>query len=234
MAIDTRRCAAALILAALINGCAESPQDYLPFTEGKSWQYSVTRTGSSGPTVGQTTVRVEALVEMDGQSVAIFTQPPYSRNYYTVEQDGVRRVATARGMDGVVTADVDRHYLLRYPGRSPDHWTLASTLALIEEKIDEGVRFRDQGIPLTMTFRVASSDEEVTVPAGRYPHCLRIDGAGTALVPVHKGETTARVDVASSDWYAPGVGLVKSVRTETSPSSFLVPGTFTQELTAVR
>lgn len=234
MSIHRLRRAGALAIAVVTSGCAESPADYLPFAEGRQWHYRVTRNEQLRPIQEELSIRVDGIISLGGQSVAVFAQPPYSKNYYTADQDGIRRVATARGMDGAVIPDSADHYVLRYPGGSAGTWILPSTLALIEERISEGVAIRDQKIPLAMTYKVAGSDAEVSVPAGSYRGCLRIDGTGAALVPVHKGETTVRVDVASSDWYAPGVGLVKSVRTETSPSDFLVPGTYTQELAEVR
>jgi hypothetical protein len=233
MTIETLRWAGALLLVFALHGCTKSNSDYLPLAVGRQWDYAVTRTGLSD-TREQRVVRVDEVVSRNGQSVAVVAEPPHARNYYTVDREGVRRVATARGVDGVVTPDVAGHYVLRHPGSSPTTWTLASALALVEERIDEGVPIRDQKVRVEMTMRIASTDDEVVVPAGRFMRCLRIDGSGSALVAVHKGETTARVDVTSSDWYAPGIGLVKSVRREDAASDLLIPGTFTQELTEVR
>lgn len=56
------------------------------------------------------------------------------------------------------------------------------------------------------------SREEVEVPAGRYPDCFRIE-SDLKVYPVLPDQTEAPEDVAtfsSSDWYAIGVGLVKS------------------------
>lgn len=234
MTIDTLRRAGGLLLLMAFAGCTKAPSDYLPFPVGREWHYTMTRTGKADRIRGERVIRVDDVVSMHGQSVAIVSQPPHSRSYYTADQTGVRRVATARGIDGSVTPDVADHYVLRYPGGASPTWTLASALALVEERIDEGVAIRDQKIRVEMTMRIGSTDDEVVVPAGTFQRCLRIDGRGSSLVAVHKGETTARVDVTSSDWYAPGVGLVKSVRREDAASEFLVPGTYTQELTEVR
>jgi hypothetical protein len=51
---------------------------------------------------------------------------------------------------------------------------------------------------------------------------------------VNQGANFGHVDVEHTDWYAPGVGLVRSERRETSDSPYLKPGTYVQELTGYR
>ena len=86
------------------------------------------------------------------------------------------------------------------------------------------------GMPVMLTYRISSQNESVTVPAGRFEHCIKVTGAGSTTVPVDRATAKAPVTVEHADWYAPGVGLVKSVRREHSESVFLQDGEFTLEL----
>jgi hypothetical protein len=56
------------------------------------------------------------------------------------------------------------------------------------------------------------SQEEIEVPAGKYPSCFRIDSVMKVIPmgPDGKEITEATTSFSSSDWYAAGVGLVKS------------------------
>ena len=55
--------------------------------------------------------------------------------------------------------------------------------------------------------RVVANDDTVAVPAGRFTKCLRVDTVVVAAVPA--SEPKREIVHYYTDWYAPGVGLVK-------------------------
>jgi hypothetical protein len=57
--------------------------------------------------------------------------------------------------------------------------------------------------PITKT--IAATDEVITVPAGGFRGCVRIEIAGSASLP----DSGATLRVQGREWYAPGVGYVK-------------------------
>ena len=74
-------------------------------------------------------------------------------------------------------------------------------------------------------------DDTVSVAAGTFRHCLRVRSRGSLFA----GKTLQQfmgindIDIDQTEWYAPGVGLVKTVRREfTTPGEF--KNTYTQEL----
>jgi hypothetical protein len=70
------------------------------------------------------------------------------------------------------------------------------------------------------------------VPAGRFEKCLRLEGTGLLHVLADARVGASEVPVTHTEWYAPGVGLVKLVRSETLDTQAIVGGTITMELTA--
>lgn len=70
----------------------------------------------------------------------------------------------------------------------------------------------------------------IEVVAGRFDHCIRIEAIGARSVPTDRGNARATVNIVHRQWFSLNVGLVKSVREETSPSPFLVAGYYEQEL----
>ena len=87
-------------------------------------------------------------------------------------------------------------------------------------------------VPLQYTLE--SVEDTVRVPAGEYHGCLRIRASGSTLAEVRKQVGLAEIKVEQVDWYAPGVGLVRSERRETTSSSALPSGTLEVELERVR
>lgn len=87
---------------------------------------------------------------------------------------------------------------------------------------------------LPMHYRIAATDVVIEVPAGVYRHCLLVEGKGARHVNVgnYIGETDIHVE--TRDWYAPGVGLVRSERRESTTSPALDRGELVQVLERFR
>ena len=70
-----------------------------------------------------------------------------------------------------------------------------------------------------MTVKVTAKDETVTVPAGTFKKCIRFDFRRP--VPLNPGATS----LVYSQWFAPGVGLVKQMH-----STGAIPGAIAPRL----
>ena len=73
----------------------------------------------------------------------------------------------------------------------------------------------------------------VVVPAGRFDECLLVSGHGTTTADVGNYLGRTEIKVSTEDWFAPGVGLVKSIRTELTSSDALNFGRLSMELRAL-
>lgn len=89
-------------------------------------------------------------------------------------------------------------------------------------------------VEMDMEYTITDIDAVVTVPAGSFAHCVLVRGAGAASrdVGYYIGRTNLRIE--SAEWYAPDVGLVKAVRTETTTDGSIPRGEYTLLLTAYR
>ena len=72
--------------------------------------------------------------------------------------------------------------------------------------------------------KIESLSDKVVVPAGTFTGCMRISFSGTAFIDAgnYVGKTVVRV--SEINWYAPGVGLIKSVRKESTKHKALDKG----------
>jgi hypothetical protein len=87
-------------------------------------------------------------------------------------------------------------------------------------------------VPLVYT--VEGLAETVRVPAGEFRGCLRIRATGRTLAEVRKQVGLAEIQIDQVEWYARGVGLVRTERRETTSSSALPSGTLVVELETLR
>ena len=110
-------------------------------------------------------------------------------------------------------------------------WQFRTRLRLIESRTFAAEdRLANRYLPVEMTARIAAASDAIQVPAGRFDDCVRVEATGKTLVPADRGNLEVEVNVMLTEWYAPGVGLVKTHRLETADSPFLRNGEYVQEL----
>ena len=85
-----------------------------------------------------------------------------------------------------------------------------------------------------MTYTIAALGETVEVRAGRWEGCVRVRGVATLKLFADPVAGWRDVPLVTTEWYCPGVGLVKPLREEPARSAFLIGGTVTMELVAFR
>lgn len=84
-----------------------------------------------------------------------------------------------------------------------------------------------------MTYSVVGLDEEVSVPAGRFKHCLLIEGQAQIDQFAGANEGTGELEITTREWYAPGIGMVKMERIEPLDGSVFKGGKVTMELNKI-
>ena len=88
--------------------------------------------------------------------------------------------------------------------------------------------------PVTVTYSIADRAAEVSVPAGTFRKCLKIVSYGFANVDVGNYIGRTQIEVQETNWYAPGVGLIKVDRIERTQAEALNYGRLVMELTENR
>ena len=187
----------ALILTFLLPGtswAAESAAAYYPLKAGMTWVYSVTST-SPGPQ--KITITNLAPRKLEGRTV-------YPRKwdfgsgvkYYFVAQDnlGVYRYGEQIGDNGKPQITKPKVYYLKDPVDVGTYWDIATKMGAENLKVD---------------ITIESTRETVQVPAGKYQDCVKLKHVGR--VQAKKGG--AGLSLTAFEWYAPKVGLVKSMFT---------------------
>ena len=218
---------------ALLAACAKTPPTYFPLNAGWEWEYAAHTVTSDGPRDARYLVANLPSFEYEGVTTFPRRSPSGNTILYTVGDSGLQRVAEQGAQTGIVAYPTPLQVLPAHPAIGM-HWRSETrTLVLEVTSHAAGALYRiDVDVPLNYT--VAAVNESVSVPAGNFDDCLRIEAAGTTQAQVRKQVGLAEVRVEITEWYCAGAGLVRSVRRESTSSTALKPGSLELNLLALR
>ncbi len=217
--------AALAFACACLSACASNERDFYPLDEARWWVYDITETVLDEDRERRYVVANLGTTRLDGETVFVQSMQSASRAYLRRAGDGVVQVAQRPAREETSLSSATPHVVLPPQLNVGQRWSVPSTLGLIESRtFAPADRVIARRYPFALNKTLASISDTVDVPGGRFGGCLRIDGEGQAFVPTDRGNSEAVVTIQTREWYAPGVGLVKLERSETSPSNFLKPG----------
>lgn len=223
----------ALLIAACVSiaACSEKPQpNYFPLNEGYRWQY---RMSESNPLVNRRLpLSMENLGARTRDGLRYWLRRSSEGNEYwlRVDGEGVQR-SGSRSWLGGLPALGEAQTVLPPKLVVGAEWNAQTRPYILERAIPFRERFtQDESKNIELRMRLASDDEMVEVPAGRFEHCLRIEGQGRLFVLADARIGASEVPITHTEWYAPGVGLVKLQRREELKTEQIVGGEVTLEL----
>lgn len=221
------------VLAALVSlagtGCEQSAggTDYFPLEPGYHWQYRIERTTMDGHTELRHVIEtgsVPAGAAFDAERITAGGL----RYRYELDEDGIFRVdlqtlGSARGAP-------ERTLVLPHHLDETSAWETRSHTAVLENSGPPWETLFRITAPVAMQYRVEQTDADIDTPAGRFEGCLVIHGVGSASVDAGNYIGRTRIEIASREWFAPGVGLVRMERNERTGAAALSGGRLLVEL----
>jgi hypothetical protein len=169
--------------------CDELSASYFPLKAGMRWEYTVTST--QGPTQKLLITNL-APREVSGAKVT----PRKSEmggatviEFMKQDDTGVYRYAEQKGEKASPNLITPMECHLKFPITQGNNWNLATKVG-------------NSTVNLTLT--IESVADDVKVPAGTFKECVKIKQVG---------ENAAGTAVLGYEWYAPKVGIVKSMVT---------------------
>jgi hypothetical protein len=224
------------VLALCHASCTEAPAapDYFPLAPGHRWHYRVLREGvasDAGPDYHE--VRTLRPRTLEGERRFRRLDSLGNEYYFSRDANGIQRVAMRNAMELSPQFDAPPREVLPMPldvGRS---WASSTHPYAIFRLVPFGGVLTGR-YTLTLTFSVEALDAVVDTPAGRFEDCLMIRGEGTLELYGDARRGFIPVPVTHTEWYAPGVGLVKLLREESVDTDVFQGGRITFELTDYR
>jgi len=184
------RICAALMLALLLPGSApgaEPDETYYPLKPGARWEYQIASDQGAAKTLVITNLPPR---DLNGKTVIPRKWDLGGKVFYQFmgkDEGGIYRFAEQDTEKGPPTMVTPREYDLKYPLTEGTTWDITAPLG--------GAK-----VPVNLT--IESVTEKVTVPAGTYKNCVKVRQAG---------EEKGKAAVTAYEWYAPQVGVVKSL-----------------------
>jgi hypothetical protein len=222
-----------MVVVALLAGCggqtASTP--YFPLEPGARWEYVVREQNKAGESTRRLTIRNREPVRVDDQRY--LRRLASDGNEYWLASDGstISRVGLRRAIDMAPRMDDKPRTVMQLPPAAGQWWEVESRPYILERIEPFRERFsQDDSKRIALHMKVASLDEVVEVSAGRFEKCLKLEGTGLLHVLADARIGASEVPVTHTEWYAPGIGLVKLVRTELLDTQAIVGGTITMEL----
>ena len=167
----------------------ETDEAYYPLKEGMRWEYNVT---SDKGATKKLIITNLAPREVNDRKVTPRKWELGGTTFYELmykDDTGIYRYAEQQAENAPPSILTPKECHLKFPVTKGNNWNMTT-------KLDGG--------PLTVNLSIDSVSEDVTVPAGSFKDCLKIRQAG---------ENEAGASVLGYEWYAPKVGVVKSIVT---------------------
>ncbi|MEX2524413.1 MAG: hypothetical protein WD750_05605 [Gammaproteobacteria bacterium] len=215
-----------LLITWLVAGCNQTGDNsYFPLSDGLSWEYRIDFRIKEEPKTQKLIFSTRPPIDLDGQRYHSRVSLSGPRYFYQETDDGIVHVDPVSG---------DRSTVLAYPIKERQSWQKTSRIRILEVSGAFTPTFKARiAQPITMDYVIEATGETVNVTAGEFENCIRVHGKGRLFA----GRTLQdymgidSIYIEQTEWYAPGTGLVKKVRTEyTEPNEF--KNTYSRELLA--
>ena len=221
-----------VLLLFSITACEKQKASYFPLEPGLEWRYNVIKTTRDGVERQKYIFINLDEREVNGQVVTARRFMDGALLFYRETDEGVLYTGKMfkTGMD--VSVENEASFVFHYPLEQGNEWEELTTTKLLKKTgpPQKTVFIITANISVKVT--VAAVDDTVKVPAGTFTHCIRIEKKGSDFVNAGNYIGLTVVRVKETSWYAPGVGLVKSMREEKTDKKALDKGTQIIELEA--
>lgn len=224
--------AAALVLFAGLAGCDEEDDAtrYFPLDAGVEWQYQLKRTTMDGTHDLRYIIATARAAQVGDIQAAVREIPVGRRYFYARTDEGIVRVASGRREGNEFVIVPQRELVLPAKLRADSTWTSATQTAVLENTGPPWETLFRITVPVAMHYRVESLSATVETPAGRFTDCLVVSGVGNADTDVGNYIGQTAIEVVTTEWFAPDVGLVRLERSEQTTASAISAGQLTMEL----
>ncbi len=218
-----------------LHGCSGTVgHEYFPLQEGAYWRYQMNYKTMDGRWDTFFAYENYPSLSNDEQTIHVRKTIDGREYHYTTDDEGIKveNYEINEGMERRIESN--QHYVFKYPLEVGQTWNDKSySQVLIKTGPPQKTVFRiTANLPVNVT--VEADNETVTVPAGTFENCIKISlkGSGFHDAGNYVGHTIVSIDELR--WYAPGVGLVKSIRKEKTTDLVVTDGQITLDLEEFR
>lgn len=225
---------AALAALASLTGCGNGTpgRELFPLADGHRWVYDVATEWENNVVEHETRVFTSHGSDRLADGPAWRRRSDSGVDYWLRADDsGIYRVASKSDLDAEPKPDAQRRYVLKAPIAVGTAWQASTTAYLLQRRAEFPREIRHSHPDIPMVYTIEAVGQALETRAGRFEGCVRVRGAATLKLFADPVVGWRDLALATTEWYCPGAGLVKLVRSEPAQSTFLTGGTLTMELT---
>ena len=201
----------------IISSCSNEGSSYFPVDKIKSWNYTVKilpevdesiiykRTNES---LGKKTIKDN---DVDHEVFPILKENG-TLLYYQISDNGIYRNGIKFVKDIGVKFEKKKRMVIPANLKVGEGWEVESKTYLILKRYP----YYDYRATTNfkLNYKIVSLNEDIKTPSGKFKNCLKLEGTGKTSFIGDSEIGSIEIDIFSEEWYAKGVGLVKTVRTE--------------------
>ena len=225
-----RLCFVALALG--LSSCSAPQDDSLfPLAKGHRWHYDITTEWENNVVEHEPRV-IETLGDDRLDSGRAWRRRSDSGIEYWLRSDasGIYRVASKSELDEAPLPDKEPRFVLKSPVAVGTSWRASTTAYLLQRRQVFPREIRHSHPAVTMNYSIEALGEKLATRAGSFENCVRVKGVAALRLFADPVVGWKDMTLITTEWYCPGVGLVKLLREEPAESSFLTGGKLTMEL----
>lgn len=215
-----------VLLAAIAGaGCREESSDYFPVGGDQTWDYEIRIMVKGEQHVQRLLLTALPTADVEGTDYYPQLRLNDEIDLFRRDQDGIVRVNAEGPLLRVLPAELKPAVTWRTPGQILFLEVTGAFHATFQERKKKYI---------DLDYVIEAMDDTVQVRAGSFANCMRVKSTGS----MYAGATLQEflgidfIQIEQTEWYAPGVGLVKRVRKEsTTPADW--SNEYRQELLAL-
>jgi hypothetical protein len=229
-----------VVLALALASCSKPKgSEYFPLEKGMAWNYSLAYVMPDGKKNQKLEVQTlgSASFSTEKDDVkAMVRRTSDGTDYFLQErEDGFYRVGKRVIVETVPQADKAPRLVLP-KGRNLRigyTWTLDTSPYVMHWMPPFSVANANIK-PFDLVFEIASLTDTVETPLGIFEKCVRVEATGKMVFYADASAGYQEILINHTEWYAPGVGLVKLERDEPLNTSIMKGGKVTMLLTGFK
>ena len=220
-----------IIVSFLCISCSKNDDSYFPLSSGLKWHYSVSLTTRDGLENQKYILLNAGSKEIDGELVYRRESLDGTNLFYKITDEGIYYLGSVANELVDPKLSSFQSLVIPYPLILNKKWQQVTHTKLLK-KTGPPQRTEFKIIAeVPMTVEILSFQYIVNVPAGQFDKCMKVVMTGSSYKDAGNYVGLTLVSVEQTNWYAPGVGLVKMERLEKTQSEALDKGTLSVELT---
>jgi len=236
--MKTRLTLSALAALLCLSGCDQPVKEnaLFPLAAGKSWTYQVETVYDEpdGKTLRYTLEmrNMGSAALADGSNAWIRRSSNGHEYWLTSTDKGINRVAMKSPTKEEAVMDLEPRTVLPAALAAGSTWTVTTVPYFLRRRNEKPAEFRylDKYKDVPMVFTVADMDVSIDTPAGKFEHCMRVDGKMEMMLWNDQANAYKPTALTAREWYCPDVGLVQVERDEPTTAKFFQGGTMRMKL----